>query len=192
MKKRRMHLTDLSLNKKWTLFLDRDGVINERLVGDYVKDPGEFKFIDGVPEAIAKFSSIFGRIIIVTNQQGIGKGIMTVDDLTAIHEVMVSQIERVGGRIDNIYFCPHLAKENSPCRKPNTGMAIMAQEQYPEIDFSRSIMIGDGLHDMEFGRRLGMITVFLGDDHPGSEYIDHQLSSLSEFASIIPHPSSII
>ena len=183
-----MHLTDLSLNKEWTLFLDRDGVINERLVGDYVKNPGEFKFIESVPEAIAKLSGIFGLIIIVTNQQGIGKGLMTVDDLKAVHDLMISGIEREGGRIDDIYFCPHLEEENSPCRKPSTGMAKLAQQHYPDIDFSKSIMVGDGLHDMEFGKQLGMVTIYNGTAYDESnKFIDLRLDSLIEFSSKIQH-----
>ena len=174
MKKHRMHLTDLSLNNDWTLFLDRDGVINERLHGDYVKTPDEFKFIDGVLRAISKLAKTFDRIIVVTNQQGIGKGLMTVDDLTIIHDLMISEIEKAGGRIDSIYFCPHLEEENSPCRKPNTGMAMLAQQDYPEIDFRKSIMVGDGLHDMEFGRQSGMITAYLGADHDESDESENE------------------
>jgi len=179
-----MHLKDLSLNKDWTLFLDRDGVINERLVGDYVKIPDEFRFIDGVPEAIAKLSKIFGLIIIVTNQQGIGKELMTEEDLRIIHDIMVTGIQEAGGRINKIYHSPQLERDANALRKPNTGMALQAQKDFNEIDFEKSVMVGDGLHDMEFGRRLGMQRVFISekpDTH--TNLFDFQFESLSAFSN---------
>lgn len=178
-----MRLKDYSFNRNWTLFLDRDGVINERLVGDYVKIPEEFSFIAGVPEAIAEFTKLFGRIIIVTNQQGIGKGLMTEQDLELIHNNMMKGIEAAGGRIDRIYHCPALEKDNSLLRKPNTGMALQAQKDFPEIDFKKSIMAGDSLHDMEFGRRLGMLCVLISEatDMPRNGLWDYQFESLSAF-----------
>lgn len=184
MKKHNMHLTDLSFNKDWTLFLDRDGVINERLVGDYVKTPGEFQFIAGVPEAIAKLSDIFGLILIVTNQQGIGKELMSEEELRIIHDIMVQGIQEAGGRINKIYHSPHLERDDHSLRKPNTGMALQAKKDFSEIDFSRSVMVGDGLHDMEFGRRLGMYRVFISpNDLPSEEDpYDLRFESLSAFA----------
>ena len=184
-----MHLKDYSFDNSWTLFLDRDGVINERLIGDYVKNPDGFRFIDGVPEALAGLSKIFGLIIIVTNQQGIGKGLMTEEDLRIIHDNMIDGIEEAGGCINKIYHAPHLERDDSSLRKPNTGMALQAQIDFPEIDFHRSVMVGDGLHDMEFGRLLGMLRVFISPDPDPSnlELSDFQFVSLTSFVdSIIP------
>lgn len=147
----------------WTLFLDRDGVINERLVGDYVKNPEDFHFKSGVLEAVAAFSKIFGRIIVVTNQQGIGKNIMTERNLSDIHRYMISEIQKHGGRIDAVYFAPQLAQENSEMRKPNSGMALQAKRDFGEIDFAKSVMIGDSDSDIVFGQNLGMITVKLAN-----------------------------
>lgn len=181
-----MHLKDLSIDNSWTLFLDRDGVINERLIGDYVKNPDEFRFIRGVPEAMAVFSKLFGRIIVATNQQGIGKGLMTLRDLTIVHDLMISEIEAAGGRIDKIYFAPQLEKEKSPMRKPGAGMALQAQREFPEIDFSKSVMVGDGLHDMEFGKNLQMITVYICQQPMlVNPLIDYQYSSLKAFAEVL-------
>jgi len=173
---------DLSPNKSWTLFLDRDGVINERLIDDYVKSPDEFRFLEGVPAAIAGLSKIFGRIVIVTNQQGIGKGLMRLDDLTIVHDLMISGIENAGGRIDKIYHCPHLESDNCSCRKPKTGMALLAQKDFPEIDFHKSIMVGDGIHDMEFGRKMGMKTVFISPEADPDPLVDYQFESLYQFS----------
>lgn len=184
MKKHRMHLKDLSLNKEWTLFLDRDGVINKRLVGDYVKTPDEFVFIEGVPEALAALSNVFGRIFVVTNQQGIGKGLMSEEDLRIIHDLMVKRIEEEGGFISKIYHCPELKKHNSPFRKPNTGMAEQAKRDFPEIDFSMSVMVGDSQADMEFGRRMGMKNIYIGDTDQSELHIDLVIKSLPD---LIPY-----
>jgi D-glycero-D-manno-heptose 1,7-bisphosphate phosphatase len=156
-----MQLTDLPIDKSWTLFLDRDGVINDRLIDDYVKHLHELKIIEGVPEAIALFTQLFGRIVVVTNQQGIGKGMMTAEDLEVIHGFIADVIKRSEGKIDQFYFAPQLAKEKSDYRKPGTGMGLAAQKDYPEIDFSKSLMIGDSESDIEFGMNLGMKTIML-------------------------------
>ncbi len=145
----------------WTLFLDRDGVINRRLVGRYVRNWEAFDFIEGVIESLVRFNSVFEHIVVVTNQQGIGKGIMSELDLEQLHDKMCRAVRDSGGRIDRCYYCPKLAKENPPCRKPNTGMALQAQSDFPEIDFRKSVMVGDSLSDMEFGYRLKMHTVLI-------------------------------
>lgn len=152
------------INKGWTLFLDRDGVINKRLPGDYVKHIDEFEFIDGVLDALQMFDDAFGHIIVVTNQQGIGKGVMSERQLFLIHEFMLAKVFDRGGRIDHICYCSEKAEDDPHCRKPNTGMAEEAKEKFPDIDFKRSIMVGDSQSDMEFGQRLGMHCAFIGDD----------------------------
>lgn len=169
-----------------TLFLDRDGVINTRLVDDYVKTWKEFEFIEGVLEAISIFSKEFDRIFIVTNQQGIGKGIMSEEDLNKIHSRMIEEIEAKGGRIDKIYFCKHLAKENHIDRKPRVGMGLRARKDFREIRFKRSIMVGDSISDMKFGKRLKMKTVYISNDinktRKNFKLIDHRYNTLYEFA----------
>ena len=162
--------------------MDRDGVINHRLKDDYVKNWSEFQFEPGVPEAIALFSNVFGRIFIVTNQQGIGKNIMTEDNLHDIHHKMVTEIEAAGGRIDKVYYCPHLRTEDCNCRKPRIGMALQAKENFPEIDFSRSIMVGDTPSDIEFGKRAGMRTVFISKEENPPPHTDWQFQLLNDFA----------
>lgn len=154
----------------WTLFLDRDGVINERLPGDYVKNTGEFRFTEGTLEALRLLAPLFKYIVVVTNQQGIGKGVMTEADLYRIHTHMLNEVSRHGGRIDGVYHCPDLAEDNPACRKPNTGMALQAQRQFPGIDFRYSVMVGDSDSDMEFGTRLGMKCVRIGQDPDHESY----------------------
>lgn len=156
--------SEWAIDNTWTLFLDRDGVINVRFPGDYVKHVSEFEFLPGVVEAITRFSKTFGRIIVVTNQQGIARGIYSHEDLLSIHEHMKTVIEKAGGKIDAVYYAHHAASENSPMRKPGTGMALQAKKDFPEIDFSKAIMIGDTQSDMEFGKAAGMKVLFVGND----------------------------
>ena len=151
----------MAYDSTWTLFLDRDGVINRRLPGAYVNCVEDFEFLEGVLEAIAAFSKVFGRIIVVTNQQGIGKGLMTVEQLDVVHQEMLTSIEKAGGHIDAIYFCPDLRSQKDNSRKPNPSMALEAQKDFPEIDFKKSVMIGDSVSDILFGNRLEMKTIFI-------------------------------
>ncbi|MDP1803522.1 MAG: HAD family hydrolase [Bacteroidota bacterium] len=177
-----MTLKDLNINKDWTLFLDRDGVINKKLDNDYVKHWVEFEFLDGVFDALKKLDIFFGRIVVVTNQQGIGKHLYRVEDLELIHKNMIYEINYLGGRIDKVYFSPYLDSENHPTRKPNIGMALQAKKDFPEIDFSKSIIVGDSLSDMEFGKKAGMRTIFISDEKKKDERIDLHFRSLIEFA----------
>jgi len=176
------------INPTWTLFLDRDGVINHEKPLDYIRKPDELRFYDGVPEAIAAFSARFGLVFIVTNQKGIGKGLMTEQDLSAIHDRMMQVISTAGGRIDRIYHCPDL-DEASPCRKPNPGMGFRAKMEFPQIDFSASIMVGNTLGDMQFGRNIGAKTVFIPSTKPMPELphplIDAVFSGLPSLADAI-------
>lgn len=146
-----------------TLFLDRDGVINHRFLGDYVRRPEDFHFLPGVPEALATLRTRFRRMVIVTNQQGIGKGLMSEADLAAVHRKMVRELEGHGVRLDGIYHCPGLAAEGPLCRKPLPGMALMALRDHPDINFMEAVMVGDTESDMRFGARLGMHTVLIGE-----------------------------
>ena len=147
-------LLDLkSIDKTWTLFLDRDGVINEEGVGEYVLSWDGFLFSKGALEAFKIFSKKFGRIIIVTNQRGVSKGLMSEDDLLHIHNEMQKEVEMAGGRIDKIYYCTDL---DDSCfnRKPNPGMALQAAKDFPDITFSKSVVAGNKNSDMLFGRGL--------------------------------------
>lgn len=150
-----------NLDQTWTLFLDRDGTINERNMDGYIQSWDEFQFIPGVLDALAKANIMFQYIIIVTNQQGVGKEIMTRDDLLDIHEKMAEEIAIHGGRIDEIYSCEGLATEWPNCRKPSPEMAILARDAFPDIQFRRSIMIGDTASDIEFGKSCEMKTILV-------------------------------
>jgi D-glycero-alpha-D-manno-heptose 1-phosphate guanylyltransferase len=155
-----------NIDKSWTIFLDRDGVLNKHLPDDYVKHASEFEWIEGSKEAVKLLSEKAGRILVVTNQQGIGKKLMSELDLQDIHYRMQNDVEAIGGKIDRTYYCPHLKFINCKCRKPKTGMALQAKEEFPEIDFSKSILVGDSLTDIQLGQSLGMFTIYLSDRNP--------------------------
>ena len=163
------------IDKTWTLFLDRDGVINVRLIDDYVKNIGEFEFMPGVLEAFKIFAEKFGCIIIVTNQQGVGKGLMTLKDVDDVHDFMKKEIVASQGRVDAIYVCPQLKTDPDNFRKPSPRMAFMAQHDFPGIDFDKSVMIGDSTSDIEFGKNAGMHTILIGDE----------FNSLLQFAKML-------
>ena len=173
------------IDKSWSLFLDRDGVINERIIDGYVQNISQFHLLDGVTEAVTIFKEIFGRIFVVTNQQGIGKGIMTEEDLFHVHTYMQ---DLIGMPFDKIYFCPSLAEENSPMRKPNTGMAMEAQKDFPFVDFPKSIMVGDAFGDILFGKNTGMKTVYINPEEKNNE-ADINCCSLFHFAQLLPNNS---
>jgi D-glycero-D-manno-heptose 1,7-bisphosphate phosphatase len=172
----------------WTLFLDRDGVINYEKHLDYIYNYKEFIFYEGVLESLKTLSLYFSRIMVVTNQRGVGKGLMSEEDLSAIHEQMLKDVYDAGGRIDAVYYCTAL-ENNHPNRKPNPGMALNAQHDFAEIDFNRSIMVGDSLSDMEFGRNTGMYTVYLKTTKPDQPIphpaIDLAFNSLRDLAEAV-------
>jgi len=173
----------------WALFIDRDGVINERIPDDYVKQPDEFHFIPGVLDAFATFATIFNPVIVVTNQQGIGRGFMTVSQLNAIHDKMLEEVVSHDGRIDAVFFSPDLKNTRSFTRKPAVGMGLKARRQFPFINFKKSLMVGDTYSDILFGYRLGMVTVLIGNDKDVAfkcaGILDYTFPDLISFAGFI-------
>jgi D-glycero-D-manno-heptose 1,7-bisphosphate phosphatase len=156
-----------------TVFLDRDGVLNEKMPeGEYVRSPSQFRVLAGVPEAIARLKDAGKRVVVVSNQRGIALGLYTAADVEAIHAALQSDLQARGTEIDAFFFCPH-DKDECNCRKPLGGLFEQAVARFPEITAETSVMIGDSLSDIEFGRRLGMMTVFIDGDaerrKPGAE-----------------------
>jgi D-glycero-D-manno-heptose 1,7-bisphosphate phosphatase len=174
-----------TINNNWTLFLDRDGVINEEQHLSYVNTWDDFIFYAGVKEAIKIFAARFKYIIVITNQRGVGRGITSIENLQLIHQHMKAAVSKSGGRIDAIYFCPDIDNA-SPNRKPQTGMALQAKHDFKEIDFTRSVMVGNTFSDMQFGRNIGAKTIFIPstikDADPYDERIDAMFNSLYDFA----------
>jgi D-glycero-D-manno-heptose 1,7-bisphosphate phosphatase len=151
----RLSLTETFLARHPTVLLDRDGVLNERqLKARYVRSSDEFVWLPGAKEALRLFARSGYRIIVLTNQAGIGRGQMTVADLAAIHERMSAEAEDAGGRVDAIYYCPHAWDDGCDCRKPRPGMFFAAQRDF-QLDLTRTIYIGDDSRDRDAAAAAG-------------------------------------
>lgn len=150
-----MKINNVDISGYDTLLLDRDGTINVHVIGDYVRKWEDFEFIPNAAETIAIWSTRVKRIFIVTNQRGIGKGKYTEDGLADIHTHMVAEIEKAGGRIDGIYFCTSL-KEEDIRRKPGRGMFDDILRDYPDVNPTKTLMIGDGDVDRDFAKNCGI------------------------------------
>ncbi|MBP7184757.1 MAG: HAD-IIIA family hydrolase [Saprospiraceae bacterium] len=177
----------MKIDDSWTLFLDRDGVINQRIRGNYVKVEDEFIFNPHVLEAMALLSQLFSRIIVVTNQQGVGLELMTQAQLDQVHDYMCNKVQDGFGRIDLVLAATEIKGQHPHHRKPSPVMGHLAKEHFPDIDFERSIMVGDSESDMLFGKKLLMKTVLIKgkeDEEPQLKHIacDYRFSSLYDFA----------
>ena len=146
-----------------TLFLDRDGVLNRHLPGDYVKNWAQWQWMPGVLQELPGWAAKFRRIILVSNQRGVGKGLMTDEDLSRIHAQMMTEILEAGGRIDLLLTCTAVL-EDDPRRKPNIGMFLEAQALFPEIDAKSSVMLGDTPSDAAFAQNCGMQFILLNPE----------------------------
>lgn len=145
-----------------TLFLDRDGVINTELPGDYVKSWGEFTFEPGVFKALTLLKKQFSRLIVVTNQRGVGIGVMSRSDLDRIHERMCNELSTHGILIDAIY-CATAADRSDSMRKPNPSMGLDAISSFPDINPKLSWIAGNSEGDILFGKNLGLKSAFIDD-----------------------------
>jgi histidinol-phosphate phosphatase family protein len=180
-----MSIKQWNIDDTWTLFLDRDGVINKRVYGNYITGIDSFEFLAGAKEAITLLSSYFQFIFVVTNQQGIGKGIMTESNLLDIHTYMCDQIHLAGGKIEKCYFAPNLEGAEDDMRKPKSVMAELAKREFPLIDFHKCVMVGDTDTDIQFGKDLGMKTVRIKADENIGYDADVTVESLISFAKKI-------
>src|SRR6266567_3658579 len=142
-----------------TIFLDRDGVINENRA-DYVKSWSEFRFLPGSREAIAKLTQAGHRIIVCTNQAGIARGTLTVEAVEDIHHRMIASIYDIGGKIEKVYYCPHDRDGDCSCRKPRPGMLLRARDEL-DIDLHDAVFIGDSITDIRAGLAAGIHTVLV-------------------------------
>jgi D-glycero-D-manno-heptose 1,7-bisphosphate phosphatase len=146
-----------------TVFLDRDGTINRKPPeGDYVKSPEELELLPGAAEAVASLNAAGLLVVVVTNQRGIALGRMTEEDLERVHAKLREELAAAGAHVDVIHHCPH-EQDECDCRKPRTGMFEAARRERPEIDFARSVVIGDSWRDVEAGRSIGARTIGIGE-----------------------------
>jgi D-glycero-D-manno-heptose 1,7-bisphosphate phosphatase len=144
-------------------FLDRDGVINRNApIGDYIRSVREFELLPGVANAIRVLNQMQFRVIVVTNQRGVARGLMTASDVEEIHESLRAQVNQSGAHIDAIYYCPH-EEDTCDCRKPATGMFLQALKDFPDIELTDSVVIGDSPSDMDAAKALGCDSFFIAE-----------------------------
>lgn len=169
------------------LLLDRDGVINRRIIDDYVRTPEQFIFEDNAIEALVKLSTVFHKIFVVTNQRGVGRGLMSKGDLDKVHSYLTSTIKLANGRIDGIYACIHGYQDHCQCRKPLIGLFEKILATNPTIQGENCIMVGDSLSDLEFGRNVGAKNIYIQHDNeiPSPYLWDEIYQSLSIFSKKI-------
>ena len=162
-----------------TIFLDRDGVINQNPPNmGYVRKWEEFFFIPNSRKAIRELTESGYRIIVVTNQSGIGRGLYSEEDLTDIHSQMVAEISEAGGAVDAVYYCPHHPEAGCECRKPKSGMLTRAAREH-NIELSSTYLIGDTTTDIEAGQSVGA-TTFLVLTGLGQESYYHYIRSTDQ------------
>lgn len=135
------------------IVLDRDGVINCDS-DQFIKKPEEWKPIPGSLEAIARLNESGWRVIVASNQSGVGRGLFDMDTLNAINEKMTKALGQVGGRLDAIFFCPHTADSTCDCRKPKPGMFLQIAERF-NADMKGVPVVGDSLRDLQAGVAVG-------------------------------------
>ncbi|MDR3047129.1 MAG: HAD-IIIA family hydrolase [Bacteroidales bacterium] len=167
-----------------TLFLDRDGIINERIIDGYVTNLNQFIFRPDFLNSLSLLARLFDKVFVVSNQQGIGKGIMTTKFVDLLHQNMCQELKKRAFFIEKVYYCPHLATDHCECRKPKIGLARQAKVDFPEIDFSQSLMIGDSESDILFGKNCDMKTALISDTLSHSTLLlpDYHFNSIFELA----------
>jgi len=162
------------------VFLDRDGVINRRRP-DHVRRWEEFEFLPGTLDALTQLRAADATVVVVTNQSAVGRGLMTLDDLRAIHRQMLRQIEAAGGHISAIYACPHAPADACLCRKPRPALLERAASELA-IDLSASIMVGDSATDVQAARAAGVKPVFVND---GGFPLDADVLGVTDLTEVV-------
>ena len=172
--------------REWCLFLDRDGVINRQVVGDYVRSWQHFEFLPGAPLALKGLREWAPHLVVVTNQQGIGKGLMGADDVVDIHERLQAELAAGGVAIDAFEVCPHLEAAGCTCRKPRPGLVLDWLAQHPSSDPLLSVVVGDDLRDIELAHNVAAAVGGCASIHIGGAGLsgvgDASFDSLWDFA----------
>lgn len=162
------------------VFLDRDGTIIVDKV--YLNDPDAVEFIDGVKEGLKKLVSLGFKLVIVTNQSGIARGLVSIENLNLIHKKIQEELGAEGVEVFKIYYCPHLPQDNCDCRKPKLGMI---KEIEHLIDKEKSFVVGDKETDVEFGKNLGIKTILITNDENVITNADYIASTFKDAVELI-------
>jgi len=161
----RLPVTDEFLARTPTVILDRDGVLNHRPPkAHYVTRPDEFHWLPGALEALRLFRDAGWRVVVVSNQAGVARGIMTQSDLDAVSDAMLADAEAAGGHIDRVYVCPHGWDSGCDCRKPKPGMLFSAQRDL-HLDLTRTYFIGDDERDAQAARAASARPILVDGEH---------------------------
>lgn len=175
---------DVSLAAFWnltTVFLDRDGTINRSAPeGDYITSWSEFEFVPGAPRAIAALSAADLQVVVITNQRGVALGRLSERALSEIHDRMVAELRRAGAEIAGIYYCPH-EEGACQCRKPDVGMFLAAQDDLPNVDFRRTVVIGDSWRDIDAARAIQAHSILITG---GEKQIDVEAAAELEVSAL--------
>ncbi len=170
--------------KNKAFFFDRDGIVNKRIIDAYVTKPEEFILFDEIPKILKLIHSNSYKLILVTNQQGVGKKLMTLEDLNLVHNYMQDLlIEKCGIAFEEINFCTDLKETNSFRRKPNPGMILESAEKN-NIDLKKSFIIGDSESDILAGKLAGVKTIYISSE-PINTMPDYKLEDISKLYELI-------
>ena len=174
-------------------FVDRDGTINaDHPTGGWNYRWEEMAFLPRAKEAVRLLNDLGLRVFVVTNQRGVAIGEMTAADVEEVHRRMALELAGAGAHVDGFYYCPH-DKDSCDCRKPDVGLFRQARRDVPEVDFARSVMVGNSDFDMEAGRRIGARCIFIEEDGTDPGPVDLVVASLWDAAvalaeRIVPRP----
>ncbi len=174
----RIKLTKQYLSGRKYIFLDRDGVTNERPPkAEYVCKPEDFKWLSGAKEALKKLNKADYFIILISNQAGIARGVMTVDDFEKVQAKMTEDLKEIGAQIGAVYFCPHGWDDNCECRKPKPGMLYQAQRDY-SINLTECVLIGDDERDIITAHNANMKGILVADEYSLNDAVDDVLNGI--------------
>lgn len=177
------------IEKPWrlrpTIFLDRDGVIIENRDG-YVRSWGDVAFIPSALTALAELAASDYAIVIVSNQAGVAKGLVSAETVQVINERIRAEIVHAGGRVDAIYFCPHADLDGCDCRKPKPGLLLRAARELG-LDLSRSWMIGDALTDLQAGETAGAHSLLVLTGRGEEQKALHRLEGFVDLAEALAY-----
>jgi D-glycero-D-manno-heptose 1,7-bisphosphate phosphatase len=177
--------TIAKIDQSWTLFLDRDGVINKRNFEGYILKWQDFEFTDGLLNAAGQIGQLFGNVFVITNQQCVGKGLISKNELDDLHSRMCFSLAAHGLTIQDVKVATEMKGSAPFRRKPHINMALEIQLEFPHIDFSKTIMVGDTDTDILFGKELGMHTVLVRSREITNEIPDLTIEYLADLPKFI-------
>ncbi|NNU80311.1 HAD-IIIA family hydrolase [Halovulum dunhuangense] len=173
----RLPVTDEFLARRPAILLDRDGVLNARAPrAEYVRRAQDLRPLPGAAQAVGRLTRAGYRVIVVSNQAGIGRGVMTEADLAAVNDRLRAEVAQAGGRIDAIYHCPHDWDAGCACRKPAPGMLFQAQRDW-HLDLTRTLFVGDDPRDAEAARAAGCPFQMVGPGRSLADIVDRALGA---------------